>query len=578
MEELGKKLKVGVFFRNQCQNHSRQCIIIAFWLIAILLGIIHAWTVRHTMNPDGISYLDIGDAYFRRDWNMALNAYWSPFYPWLLGLIMFLLKPSPYNEFTIVHIVNFVIYLFALASFHFFLIGLVRFHRNWAVKISKDGDVTLPEGVMLALGYTLFIWSSLSLISIEAVTPDMCVSAFIYLISGILLRIRMGAISWLRFIVLGILLGFSYLSKSSMFILSCILLASNVFLLGNLRKTIPRTVVTLIGFLLIVSPFIIALSATKGRFTLGDAGKLNYLWVVNHVPFPHYLGDGTLKHPARLLSSMPEIYEFRMPIPGTYPLHYDPSYWYEGIKLNFDLGKQIFALGKNIKTIFCGFETSIIIYTILIFCFMRHRRRLFIKDMLGYWFLIIPAVLTLAMYSLVRVESRYIGSFIVLLWMGLFSAVRLRNSPEAKRWMTYTVICMLLLISIPIGYSAMRSTYSMLTYLIQGEDNLAHVHWQVANAMKQMGFHSGDKICCVGKSYFAYWARLARLQIVADTQASANISFCEANRLVDPVLIESLAKIKVKAIVAQITSEKSFSHTNWKQIGNTDYYVYILER
>lgn len=557
---------------------KKQCIIIAFWLIAILLGIIHAWAGRHAMNPDGIFYLDIGDAYFRRDWNMALNAYWSPFYSWLLGLIMFLLKPSPYYEFTIVHIVNFVIYLFALVSFHFFLIGLVRCHRNRAVKVSKDKDVALPEGALLALGYTLFIWSSLRLISIEAVTPDMCVSAFIYLISGILLRIRMGAISWLRFIVLGILLGFSYLSKSSMLILSFIILASSVFLLGNLRKAIPRTVVTLIGFLLIVSPFIIALSRTKGRFTLGDAGKINYLLFVNHVPSPHYLEDVTLKRPVRLLSSMPEIYKVGMPIYGTYPLDYDPSHCYKGVKLNFDLGKQIFALARNIKRIFYGFETGTIIYGILIFCFMGYRKRLFMKDMLEYWFLIIPAVLALAMYSLVIVESRYIGPFIVLLCMGFFSAVRLRDSQEAKRWMTYTVICMLLLINIPIGYSAMRSTYSMLGYSIQGKNNLAHVHWQVVDAMKQMGFHSGDKICYVGKSYGAYWARLARLQIVAETQGSGNTSFCEADRLVGPVVIESLAKIKVKAIVAQITSEKPLSHTNWKQVGNTDYYIYTLER
>jgi hypothetical protein len=34
------------------------------------------------MNPaDGISYLDIGDAYWRGDWHMAINAFWSPSIP-----------------------------------------------------------------------------------------------------------------------------------------------------------------------------------------------------------------------------------------------------------------------------------------------------------------------------------------------------------------------------------------------------------------------------------------------------------------------------------------------------------------
>ena len=34
------------------------------------------------MISDGVSYLDIGDAYFRGDWKAAVNAYWSPVYSW----------------------------------------------------------------------------------------------------------------------------------------------------------------------------------------------------------------------------------------------------------------------------------------------------------------------------------------------------------------------------------------------------------------------------------------------------------------------------------------------------------------
>jgi len=45
-----------------------------FYFIAILLGAIQAWNTRFYMTPDGISYLDIGDAYLRGDWNTAFNA------------------------------------------------------------------------------------------------------------------------------------------------------------------------------------------------------------------------------------------------------------------------------------------------------------------------------------------------------------------------------------------------------------------------------------------------------------------------------------------------------------------------
>src|ERR1035441_7992381 len=65
----------------------------------LALGALHAWFGRYSMNPDGISYLDVGDSFFRRDWANAVNAYWSPLYPWTLGVVLGLAKPSPKWEF-----------------------------------------------------------------------------------------------------------------------------------------------------------------------------------------------------------------------------------------------------------------------------------------------------------------------------------------------------------------------------------------------------------------------------------------------------------------------------------------------
>jgi hypothetical protein len=58
-------------------------------LLAILLGVVHAWAAisSHSMNADGIAYLDIGDAYLRGDWANAINPVWSPLYSWILGLV-----------------------------------------------------------------------------------------------------------------------------------------------------------------------------------------------------------------------------------------------------------------------------------------------------------------------------------------------------------------------------------------------------------------------------------------------------------------------------------------------------------
>jgi hypothetical protein len=99
-----------------------------FWALAIIVvtGLVRAWVGRYSMDPDGICYLDLGDAFFHRKWFDAVNGYWSPLYAWLLGSAMFLTKPKRGSgSFTVVHVVNFLIYLAVLAGFEFFLRSLL---------------------------------------------------------------------------------------------------------------------------------------------------------------------------------------------------------------------------------------------------------------------------------------------------------------------------------------------------------------------------------------------------------------------------------------------------------------------
>src|SRR5262245_37197428 len=109
------------------QQLERACL-----LVAVGLGAIHAWAARYAaIDPDTISYLDMADAFMRGDWKMAINAYWSPLYSWLVGLALSVVKPSPYWEYSLLHVVSFLIYLWALFSFRFFWLELRRYHLNW---------------------------------------------------------------------------------------------------------------------------------------------------------------------------------------------------------------------------------------------------------------------------------------------------------------------------------------------------------------------------------------------------------------------------------------------------------------
>jgi len=92
-----------------------------FWTIALLLGATQAWIARLTIAEDGLSYIEIGEAYFRGDWKHAINGYWSPFYSWILGFSLHVVHPPRILESTTVHIVNFLIFAVSILAFEYFL-------------------------------------------------------------------------------------------------------------------------------------------------------------------------------------------------------------------------------------------------------------------------------------------------------------------------------------------------------------------------------------------------------------------------------------------------------------------------
>jgi hypothetical protein len=170
-------------------------------MLAIGLGVLHVYAAikSQSMNADGISYLDIGDAYFRADWVNAINPVWSPLYSWILGFANFAIRPSMQWEFPVVHLVNFIIYLIALSSFEFMW-------KRVRTGEATSESYTLPDPWWWTLGYLLFIWISLSLIEIWAVTPDMLMAVFVFLAAGLIAQMRRGEGSLWSFLSLGLVL------------------------------------------------------------------------------------------------------------------------------------------------------------------------------------------------------------------------------------------------------------------------------------------------------------------------------------------------------------------------------------
>ncbi|MEQ9552996.1 MAG: hypothetical protein RIM23_25680 [Coleofasciculus sp. G3-WIS-01] len=255
-----------------------------FWLIAIILGLLQAWSNRYSVSTgDAISYLDIGEAYFQGDWQQAVNGYFSPLYSLLLGLSVSVLNPSSYWQFFVVKLVNFTIYLLSLVAFELLLSEFINYYN---IKLSNNtntqkSSLIIPNWIWYVSGYILFLWSALKWIGIDNDTPDMCVATLVYLAAWLVLRVYARSDHWFNFIGLGVVLGLGYLSKAIMFPMAFIFLGTCFFSVGNIRRSLPRISVAFLVFALISTPFIAAISQANGYLTFGTAGKFNYAWNIS---------------------------------------------------------------------------------------------------------------------------------------------------------------------------------------------------------------------------------------------------------------------------------------------------------
>src|SRR5579871_1450127 len=310
--------------------------------VALVLGLIQAWVGRYSMQPDGISYLDVGDSFFRRDWANAVNAWWSPLYPWTLGIATGIVKPSAKWEFPLVQLVNFGFFVVALLAFRFLLHAtLAWMHRQESDKHAE----ALPQSTFTLLAYSIFLWIALEVVPVYEVSPDKLVLAIYCLATGLLLRLSESTKTW-DFVIFGLVLGLGYWAKTILFPLG----AATIVVSYLWRRSHPRwrsgTLVAALAFACICLPLVLLLSHQKGRFTLGDTGKLNYAWYVSPRTFwRNWQGDtpdsGKPVHSTRQLLEHPPLFEFDGPVIGTYPPWTDPSYWNEGLQWHFKLKPQL---------------------------------------------------------------------------------------------------------------------------------------------------------------------------------------------------------------------------------------------
>ena len=573
-------------------------------LISFCFAVIHLWDHRDLFDPEGISYLDIADAYRRGDWRAALTGLWSPLYSWLLALVMFLFNPSAQWEFTAVHALNVIIYLVALASFSFFMWELLRSNNEVAE------DERLPDWSWLILGYSLFTWGTIQLIPLHLPEPDLLVSALVYLLLAMLLRIRKGNVTWGESNFMGVLMALGYFTKAVMFPMAFVFTAVALALTRRSRKMLFRILVSFFLFMSLSLPYIVALSNAKGHWTYSDGGRLNYAWDINKVTlWIHWQGEnpahGIPLHTTRKIHDDPPMYEFATPIKATYPPWYDPSYWYEGVEVSVDMQRQLEVLLNNTKHLLLfianspgpataesrasgalpwGYERTLgpLLALLCAMILINLGRVSIFRAIAKRWFLLVPIAAGLAAYTLLHLEGRLIAAYVVALWMVLFQSVATPISAESRRAFTTILASAALIVSVSLIPGTARAMWHAARYLTNGNIETpflqsGHTNWRVAEYLHNAGLRAGDPVGSVGYTYGAYWARMARLHVVSEIPEDGAKAFWSSDTAKQTVVIQLFRDTGAMAVVGSSVPAGSVP-ANWQRIADTDYYVYVFPR
>jgi hypothetical protein len=542
-----------------------------WWLICICFAAIVMWPARNHMFSDGLSYLDIGSEVSDGNLSALGNTYWSPAYPELIGGALFLLHPSAANEVTVVQLVNFFIFVFALGAFSLFF-------RNWSRSIPEfEQASSRDKGLFTLFAFASFLWFIASLIELTLTTPDMLTAAMVFLVVAMGIRVSRPDTAWRHFAGLGALLGVGIYVKAALFPLAFAFIAL-LFLSLARSAEIPRRrqfvylVVATVMCLAVAAPLIVCMSVQEGKLSMGDTGKLNYLWVVDRFKptsvgwsggtAPEY---GAPLHPPRRLMDNPTVLEFATPIAGTYPLWHSPGYWYAGAKTVFNLHLQLLSIKTSAHELleiplhaigsdgFIGGAIMLLVLGVI----KKKRSR---PSRTPLWLVAWPLV-ACGMYSLVWAHWRYVAVFLLLLCLETYRSLVFR----VERRVAMQVCAIALLVAMaPLALlfaTSLERTLGQLRHPVD-EDYIA-----VAHKLQNLGLQPGDKLAFVGHAGHPYYARYDRLRVVS--QIEDPDEFWQLNQADAKRVEDRIASIDVKALLA-FDLPANFQEGEWMEIGPID--------
>lgn len=536
-----------------------------FWVIGILVASFMAYTTRYFINGDAIAYIEMGEALRTGEWIRLANLTYSPGYPFLLGIGQVLLDTNPMNELFRLRIVNVICFLITLAGCELFL-GQVR---KSAGLITREGWEPLPGRLLDLIWYAAFLAAGLVLIRIRLMNPDMLVFATVLFGSAVILWIGRDPEPYSKYAILGLVSGLGYLVKSFFFPFSAALFLLAGLSARSFRKALPRVTVAIVVMLVAAGPLVAALSSRLGRFTYGELGRHVYATLIS--------GKGTPIHPEKL-NSEPSVRRFLYDVTCTHPSGFDICYWHEGLGPDFNVGKHLKIIPGNVGEIFTQTPwLALIGVWFIVLWWIGAFRFAPLWPPSAFGLSIAVAAAGIGLYSLVRMEPRYIAPYLFVGFVGLTLCLGYPTGDRRVRrfvaWMAGVFAGFALLL---VGHATvdqtlrtLHSTEAKLSYRDQFQELVS-----VNDYLRAQGLKKGD-YAAVAAIPPMYWARIAGLRVVAEIDSSEEFLNSTPEKRMQA--LQSLRKSGIKAVVTRDRLFERLKSEGWQSApGTREFYVMIL--
>jgi hypothetical protein len=402
------------------------------WIVLLALAAYQAYAQRYAIGPDGMAYLDLSDAVTRADWHRLFDLYWSPAYPFLIGVARLISGAGPRGEIEAIHAVNFACYVGLLAAFEYFLTPVLRLS-------ARVRGSALSKRWGAAAAYAFFGVLALAMTPLELTTPDLLSDAAILVAFGALLRLREPARhsepfgrlrslegrlreeSAIPAVVLGLALGIGALTKSFLVPWAVVCLVTVGLMLG--RRGTRQIAIASGVWAAFVIPLSIGLSIKAGRPTFGDAGRLTFAWYVNLKDPPSM---GGVPPGARTPATEKILPGVGVPGDSPYadPMWADPERYNRAVAPHFSVSDQIRTL-KVFHVFYVENLTPLLFLIFVLVVAPTGTRRS--SWWLG-WPVYVPSIAGLFAYAMVLVTTRYVMPFVLAITL-----VMLATIPIARR-------------------------------------------------------------------------------------------------------------------------------------------------